>query len=184
MKKVFGSALILCVAALSVAFVSPVTPPSPNAEEETITWYSWEEAMALHKENPKKIFIDVYTDWCGWCKKMDKTTFQDKGVAKVINEHFYAVKFNAEQKDNIEYKDYTLKYIPNAGRRGVHELAYALLDGKMGYPAFVYLDEKQDRITISPGFKDAKTIMKELTFVGEGHYKDKSFNEFNQSYGK
>ncbi len=183
MRIVFRSALILCIGLSSLAFVS--SPDNPrDKEKESITWYSWEEAIELQKENPKKLFIDVYTDWCHWCKRMDKTTFKNKSVAKVMNEHFYAVKFNAEQRESIEYKDYTLKYLPNAGRRGVHELAYALLDGQMGYPSFVYLDENGDRITISPGYKDAKAIQKELAFVGGEHYKSQSFNDFSQSYGK
>ncbi|NRB49254.1 MAG: DUF255 domain-containing protein [Saprospiraceae bacterium] len=183
MRNVFRSALILCLGLSSLAFTHSAYGPGEE-EKDSITWYSWEEAMELQKENPKKIFIDVYTDWCGWCKRMDKTTFKNKAVAKVMNEHFYAVKFNAEQKESIEYKDHTLKYLPNAGRRGVHELAYALLDGRMGYPSFVYLDENGDRITISPGYKDAKAIQKELTFVGGEHYKNQSFNDFSESYGK
>jgi len=184
MRIVFRSALILCLGLSSLAFVDPFYGPDDENVEDTITWYSWDEAMELQKENPKKLFIDVYTDWCGWCKRMDKTTFKDKKVAEVMNEHFYAVKFNAEQKESIKYKDHTLKYLPNAGRRGVHELAYALLDGRMGYPSFVYLDENGDRITISPGYKDAKAIKKELTFVGEEHYKSKSYDDFSKAYGK
>lgn len=183
MRNVFRSALILCLGLSSLAFVYP-TDHTGDAEDDTITWYSWEEAIELQKENPKKLFVDVYTDWCGWCKKMDKSTFKDKSVARIMNKHFYAVKFNAEQKDDVEFKNHTLKYIPNAGRRGVHELAYALLDGRMGYPSFVYLDENGDRITISPGYKDAKTIQKELVYVGGEHYKNQKFDEFSATYGK
>ena len=133
--------------------------------------------MAQMEKQPKKIFIDVYTDWCGWCKRMDATTFQDPKVAAYLNENFYPVKFNAEQKGDIEYKGYTLKF-REAGRRGVHELAYSLLDGRLGYPAFVYLDENQDRITISPGYKAADAMLKELKYIGGEHYKSTSFEEF------
>ncbi len=45
---------------------------------KTVRWLSWEEAIELSKEDPRKIVIDVYTEWCGWCKKMDKTTFAKK----------------------------------------------------------------------------------------------------------
>ena len=152
--------------------------------QESINWITFPEMEAAMKEEPRPVFIDFYTYWCGWCKKMDKSTFKDKSVAKVMNKYFYAVKFNAEQKESIEYKDHTLKYLPNAGRRGVHELAYALLDGRMGYPSFVYLDENGDRITISPGYKDAKTIQKELAYVGGEHYKNQKFDEFSATYGK
>ena len=72
-----------------------------------------EEAYALTtaEESPKKIFIDVYTDWCGWCKRMDKATFQRPEVATYMNEHFYNVKFNAEQKEDIEILGNNFKFI-------------------------------------------------------------------------
>jgi thiol:disulfide interchange protein len=56
--------------------------------QEKIKWYTIEEVQKLNQENPKKIFIDVYTDWCGWCKKMDATTFQDPKIIKLLNEDF------------------------------------------------------------------------------------------------
>lgn len=154
--------------------------PAPEAKE-SIKWYSWEEAIELNKKEQKKIFIDVYTDWCGWCKRMDNSTFKNKDVIKYMNDNFYAVKFNAEQKEEINYKGHTLKYV-GKGRRGYHELAYSLLDGRMGYPAFVYLAEDEKRITVSPGYKDAKTIMKELVFISEDHFKTTSFDDFLKTY--
>ncbi len=68
--------------------------------QEKIKWMSIEEAyeLTLTEEHPKKIFIDVYTDWCGWCKRMDKATFQNEEVAAYMNMHYYNVKFDAEQK--------------------------------------------------------------------------------------
>ena len=180
MKYLLSLSLVVLFAS---SFIIEENITSTQAEDK-INWMSWEEAVAANENEPRKIFIDVYTDWCGWCKKMDRSTFKDKSVARVMNKYFYAVKFNAEQKESIEYKDHTLKYLPKAGRRGVHELAYALLDGRMGYPSFVYLDEKGDRITISPGYKDAKAIQKELAYVGGEHYKNQKFDEFSASYGK
>jgi thioredoxin-related protein len=180
MKKLwFGSAL-LTVAALAYAFSTvpaPITTPLP-AEE--IKWYTWEEAIQLSDKKPKKIFIDLYTDWCGWCKKMDKTTFTDPAVVKYMNENFYAVKFNAEQKEEVKFRDYTFKYIAS-GVRGVHELAYSLLDGQLSYPSYVYLDEQKNRITISPGYKTADSFIKEVTFIGGGHYQQKTYEEFLKS---
>lgn len=161
------------------------TAPAPAKARETaspgtIQWMGMEEALAAQQSDPKPIFIDVYTDWCGWCKKMDQTTFKDPDVVKYMNENFYAVKFDAEQKENIEYKGYTLKFIAQ-GRRGVHELAYSLLDGRLGYPSYVYLDENQDRITISPGYKTADSFIKELQYIGDGHYKTKKYEEYINS---
>ncbi len=149
-----------------------------------IEWLSWEEAITRHKKEPRKILVDVYTDWCGWCKRMDKTTFVDPIVAKYVSKNFYAVKLNAEQKGDIVYSGHTFKFMPNAGRRGAHELAASLLEKRMSYPSIVYLDESQKRISISPGFKAAKDFITELQFIREGHYRTKTYQEFVKSRGK
>jgi thioredoxin-related protein len=146
---------------------------------EGVKWYTWEEAMALQQQKPRKIFVDVYTDWCGWCKKMDKSTFVDPGVAKVLNRDFYAVKFNAEQKADVAYGGSIFKFVAN-GSRGYHELAATMLDGKLGYPSFVYFNEKTERILISPGYKEADMMGRELRFVTEEHYKNDSWENWIQ----
>jgi len=174
MKKVLLSALLLLVVTAFFAFRPEANTPEP-AEE--VKWYTWEEAIALTEENPKKLFIDMYTDWCGWCKRMDATTFRDPEVVKLLNTEFYPVKFDAEQKEDVVYKDHTFKFI-DSGRRGVHELAYSLLDGNLGYPSYVYLDEAQRRITISPGYKPADKMTVELEFISGNHYKNSSFEEY------
>ena len=95
--------------------------------------------------------------------------FSDPDIAAYINEHFYAVKLDAEQKELIHWNDQEFKWIPN-GRNGVHTLAYALCDGKMSYPSLVYLNENYDRIRISKGFKDVDTLLPELQFAAEEQY--------------
>ena len=69
-----------------------------------INWLSLQEADSLYQINPRPMFIDVYTDWCGWCKRMDATTFQDQNIANYLNANFYAVKLDAETKDSINFK--------------------------------------------------------------------------------
>ena len=85
-------------------------------------------------------FFDIYTVWCGWCKVMDKKTFTDPEVAKLLNDNFANVKFDAEQKENIQLngKNYGWRA---AGKRGINELAVELLGQRLSYPSFVILDE-------------------------------------------
>lgn len=132
-----------------------------------------------NRKRLKKILIDLYTDWCGWCKKMDASTFQDEQVTTFVDKHFYPVKLNAEQRETIVYAGHTFEFVEN-GRRGYHQLAYSLLDGRMGYPSFVYLNEKMERISISPGYKDAAVMLKELKFIAGEHYMQTTWEAFSQ----
>jgi thioredoxin-related protein len=169
---------LLFAGVLGTAFTT--VEQSDATVEESINWMSWEEALEANKENPKKIFVDVYTKWCGWCKKMDKTTFLDQDIIKELNENFYAVKFDAEQKTPINFNGSEFIFV-NEGRRGVHQLAYALLDGRLGYPAFVLLDESFSRIMISPGYKQVDQLLKELNFASKEAYKNQSWEEFSRA---
>ena len=143
----------------------------------SINWMTWEEAFEANKKNPKKIFIDVYTDWCGWCKKMDKTTFLNDDVVKTLNRDFYAIKFDAEQKDDINFNGHVFKFV-NQGRKGSHQLAYALLEGRMGYPAFVMLDESFNRVMISPGYQKVQQLIPQLDYTSTNSYKEMNFQDF------
>ena len=84
-KSWIAIATLLAFIAVSFAFNFSTT----DAKAVTpVKWYSLEEAVALQKKKPKKIFIDMYTDWCGWCKRMDATTFTDPAVSAYLNENF------------------------------------------------------------------------------------------------
>ncbi|MGB3468369.1 MAG: DUF255 domain-containing protein [Cyclobacteriaceae bacterium] len=172
---------IFCLAVLPVLVV--MGSWSPVEEEVKINWITWEEAVELtaNEANPKKVFVDVYTDWCGWCKVMDKKTFQHPEVAKYMTENFYMVKFNAEQKDSIVYKGVTFKYVPS-GKRGYHELAAALLQGKLSYPSTVFLDENMSILTVVPGFNKPPDFYPIAQYFGENEFKNKGWEEYRKSY--
>ena len=93
---------------------------STLAAQESVKWYSIEEAVQLASQEPRVLVIDVYTDWCGWCKRMDADTFSDPAVAEIMNKHFYPVKLNAEGKEDVHIADGLLKDLfavpPRRGR--------------------------------------------------------------------
>lgn len=149
-----------------------------NAEaQEKVEWMSWDDAVVANKTTPKKMYVDIYTDWCGYCKKMDRETFTDPEVIKYLNTNFYPVKFDAEQKEEIIFNETSFKHKPG-GRGGVHELAVALLNNRMGYPAFVILDETAARILISPGYKGPSDVMMEMKYANEELYKTKNWESY------
>ncbi|MDC6384464.1 DUF255 domain-containing protein [Flagellimonas taeanensis] len=150
-----------------------------QVQAQDIKWISWDEAVQLSQTDakPKKIFIDVYTDWCGWCKKMDKDTFQHPEVSKYMQDNFYMVKLDAEGKDPIEYQGKTFKFVPS-GRNGYHELAAALLQGKMSYPTVVFLDENRNMLSPVPGYQKVEPFMQIARYFGENIYKDKDWQTY------
>ncbi|MBL7896947.1 MAG: DUF255 domain-containing protein, partial [Crocinitomicaceae bacterium] len=112
-------------------------------------------------EEKKFIFIDIYTDLCGWCKKMDASTFQDSEVVAYMTEHFYAVKMNAESKDPIAYKEVLYEYKMYNGK-GYNELAVNLLGGKMSFPSFVVLSKKEAKLGTIIGFQQPTQLLTTL----------------------
>ncbi len=154
---------------------------STSIDAQEINWMTIEEAEAASAEEPRKVIVDVYTDWCGWCKKMDNTTFANPVIAEYVNKNFYAVKLDAEQKDSINFKDHTFKFVAQ-GRRGYHELAAALLNGKMSYPNIVYMNEEMQVIQAVPGYQDAKNFEQIIKFFGEDHFTSISFEDFKKDF--
>lgn len=146
-------------------------------EAQDIKWMTWEEAVAANEKAPKKIFVDVYTDWCGWCKKMDVSTFKEPAVVAMMNKNFYAVKLNAEQKETIIWQNEEFQWLPG-GRGGANRLAYELLEGQFSFPSFVMMDSEFKRIAISPGYKQGEALLKELRFAAEEHYKTGSWQDY------
>lgn len=154
---------------------------SAKSDSASSTHIQWERIENVLEVAERPIMIDMYTDWCGWCKRMDATTFKDPAVSAYVNETFHAVKFDAEQKDSIVFKEYVYKFVQQ-GRRGHHELAAALLNGKMSYPTVVFLDKDLGVITRVPGYQTARDFETIVHFVGEEAYKDTTWEAYKTSY--
>ena len=147
---------------------------------EEVRWLTFEEAIALHEENPKKLLIDLYTDWCGWCKVMDKNTYSKAEIANYINKNFYPIKFNAEQKEEVVFNGHTFEFVPS-GRRGYHQLAAALTNNKLSYPTTVFMDEELRIIQPIAGYLKAEQMEPILLYIGDDHFKTTKWDEFNRN---
>ncbi|MCH9661148.1 MAG: thioredoxin fold domain-containing protein [Bacteroidetes bacterium] len=140
---------------------------------QEIQWMSMNEALEAQKKNPKKIFMDVYTKWCGPCKLLDRNTFSDKSVITFVNENYYPVKFNAEGTDEITFDGFTYtnpNYQPERkGRNATHFFADALR--LQGYPSLVFFEDNGTLIQAVPGYKTPKELEIYLTMIANDDYK-------------
>lgn len=152
-------------------------PIMGNAQK--INWITFQEAVKLNETAPKKIFIDVFTEWCGWCKRMDQTTFTDAAVVEYMNDNYYAVKLDAEMSDTIVFSGYTfINEGGQNGRKGTHQLAAALLQGRMSYPSYVFMDEKNQLLTVAPGYMETKDFLPILKYIGTNAYQNQTFKDY------
>ena len=165
-------------------------PAAPHLQQEVrqakVQWMTLEEALEKSKTEKKKIFIDVFTDWCGWCKRMDESTFVDPAVADYLNNNYYPVKFNAEQQQDIVFNNKTYHFRKN-GARGYHELAAEWLNNRLSFPTVVFLDETQNVIQSIPTYLEAPKLETILNYFGTNSHKttpwetyEKKFNSTNQ----
>ncbi|MBB6460690.1 thioredoxin family protein [Flammeovirga kamogawensis] len=154
--------------------------------QEKINWLSFTEAINLNKIQPKKIVVDVYTDWCTWCKKMDRKTFSDPKIIEYMNTNFYAVKLDAEGKLPISFQGETFVYHKEKGT-GYHELASTLLNGNMSYPTVVVLFVgKDEELLTQPiplqGYQNKEKMLMVLSYLEEADLEKQSFSDFQKTY--
>jgi len=137
------------------------------AGKDDITWYKYDEGLKLAAKAGKPVLVDFYTNWCGWCKKMDKTTYVDPAVTSYMNSKFIAVKVNAESRDAIN-----LPSGPVDGRR----LARSF--GVTGYPSIWFLESDGKKINNLPGFAPPERFIHVLRYIGDGIYKSQTFKDY------
>ena len=144
-----------------------------------INWLTIDEVQVAMKKQPKKVYMDVYTDWCGWCKVMDRKTFSNKDVIKYMNKHFYAVKFNAERQDSIRFLGKWYGFQPE---NRANALAVELMGGRMSYPTSVILEENFQRPAPIPGYLNVPTMEKILKYIAENINRTTQYPDYEKTF--
>lgn len=166
-------AAIAALPAIGLIFltVSGVTDPSKSIDKTEVknelNWLRFDQGLKQASENDKLIFIDFYTNWCGFCKKMERDTFSDKAVSEYLGEHFVTVKINGESRDAIDTPEGNLN-----GRQ------LARLFSVRGYPTYWFLKSNGEKINYTAGYSPPDKFLTVLRYIGDGHYETKSFKDY------
>jgi thioredoxin-related protein len=169
------AALVLLVL-LATSGSSPQAPAGKSGDKDkpvTLEWTGLDRAAAKASGEKKAILLDVYTDWCGWCKKMDKEVFVDPAVAGVLTGKFALAKVNGESKEEFTFK----------GKK-TDGIGIARTFGVRGYPSIIFLDSNGDMLTMIPGFLDAEQFLPVVMFIGNREYEKMEWADYLASYNK
>lgn len=160
-----------------------------TASSQEIKWMTMNEAVAAQSKNPKKIFVDMYTNWCGPCKLMDRNTFSNEDVVAYVNEHFYAVKFNAEGNETVDDNTNVFTnpgYDPAKTRRRNSQHQFTRYMGVNAYPTVLFIDEGGALINRVKGYKTPQQMEFYLKFFGTDLWKEittqETFNAYFDSF--
>jgi len=164
--------LVVAMGTLFLAFKPTNTPPTPE-------WVDMAQAQQQARHEGKLIWVHVYTNWCAWCKVMDKQAHRDPKTVAYLNAHFVPVRLDAWARQPITFRGRQFVYLPD---RNAHELAISLLDGHLNFPTTVILTPEAEILTTVPGYLDIAAMRKILVYYAENAWKSTAWELFKKSY--
>ncbi|MBP5326749.1 MAG: DUF255 domain-containing protein [Bacteroidales bacterium] len=167
--------------ALIFLFVATIMACSSNAQ---VNWKTIEQASQIDtKTNNKMFFIDFSTSWCGWCKKMDRETFNDPVVSAILNKYYIPVHFDAEGTSTFTWNGTKYSNTQASGQRAqTHPFTRAILGQKIGYPSFAIFNRNGGLTQILQGYQGAYDFSMVLWFFCSGDSQRYTFDEYQKIF--
>ncbi len=165
---------LLVLYSLLLVLCSAGKPASPH-----VNWISLDEAVANLQKEKKPLLIDLYTNWCGWCRVMDKKTYSNQKVADYIDSKFYAVRINAETHDKITWNGKTYAF---SSHYRSNEFAVYLTGGRLEFPTTIFIPAGGGEPQAIPGYLEPKDLEILVKYFGENGYGKIPFEEYRQSF--
>jgi thioredoxin-related protein len=150
-----------------------------KGEKAAVPWLTVLQAQTKWDAEKRPVLVDVYTEWCVYCKVMDKTIWANPQVAAYVKQYFYPIKFNAESKEPASWMGKTYEFKP---AYKVHLLAAEWLLGNMVYPSTVILPPNSGEPVIIPGVIELKELETILHYFGEDHYRNTAWKDYKSTY--
>jgi len=167
--------ILIFLSASLISFVSA----DRSVLSDHIDWLNLKEAAISLQKEKKPVLIDLYTNWCGWCKVMDKKTYSNKNVAQYVQDRFYPVKLNAESKEAIEWNGQIYHFNPDFRS---NEFAVYLTQGRLEFPTTVIIPQDGSAPQAIPGYLEPKDFELIAKYFGEGEYGKISFAEYQKNF--
>lgn len=123
-----------------------------------VRWQGWDAGLAAAQSGKRYVLVDVYTDWCGWCKRMDRDVYARDDVSEYLNRRFVSVKLDAESAQPVHYQ-------------GEARTERGIASGFRvnSYPTTIFLNAKGEHLTNVPGYLPADRFLLLLRYIGDGH---------------
>lgn len=141
-------------------------------DKTELQWRSFDAGLAEAKASHKKILLDIYTDWCGWCKKLDSDVYSNQKVAAYLAQAYIPVKLNAESSKKLSYKE-----------KAQSEMELARAFGVQGYPTIIFLDSQGEPINSIGGYVNADRFLPIAQYIGDDQYKTMTWDEYKSKNG-